>query len=113
MAVERVELSEMLDNSSEVLDRLSDVLTKPLDVLLHLRDVLTKPKDVLTKPKDVLINPRDMLIKSKIGDGWIKNLSEIREPHAQTLLRAADQALYQVKSAHHATTGAPARKRSA
>jgi diguanylate cyclase (GGDEF)-like protein len=43
----------------------------------------------------------------------IANLDKIREPNAQILLRAADQALYRVKTAHHATTGAPARKRTA
>lgn len=43
----------------------------------------------------------------------IANLSDVREAHAPTLLRAADAALYKVKAAHHAASGAPARKRSA
>jgi diguanylate cyclase (GGDEF)-like protein len=43
----------------------------------------------------------------------IANLDEVREANAQVLLRAADQALYRMKTTHHAATGAPARKRSA
>ena len=43
----------------------------------------------------------------------IAHLYQMREANAQLLLRAADHALYKVKIAHHAATGAPARKRSA
>ena len=43
----------------------------------------------------------------------IAHLDEVREANAQVLLRAADQALYQTKTAHHVATGAPARKRTA
>jgi diguanylate cyclase (GGDEF)-like protein len=43
----------------------------------------------------------------------IAHLDEVREANAQVLLRAADQALYRTKTAHHAATGVPARKRSA
>ena len=41
------------------------------------------------------------------------HLDQVREANAQVLLRAADQALYRVKVAHHAASGAPPRKKSA
>jgi len=43
----------------------------------------------------------------------VAHLDQLREPAAQHLLRAADQALYKVKTAHHAAAGGPARRRSA
>ena len=42
----------------------------------------------------------------------IANLSDVREPHAPTLLRAADAALYKVKVSHHAVTGSTRQKLS-
>ncbi len=43
----------------------------------------------------------------------VAHLDQVREANAQTLLRAADQALYRVKVAHHAAGEAPPRNKTA